>query len=140
MVHEARTEQGGESHDPSRIGVWGARTLEVTGRKSGQLRRNPVNLLTIDGRNYLVAPREKPSGPQRARRGRQTDINHRTPPTDLERHGAHRRCQTQILRQYLRRWKAEVGMFFAGVGPDSTDEHWPPSPPATPYLNSVPRM
>jgi len=28
----------------------------------------------------------------------------------------------EILRAYLRRWKAEVGVFFDGVGPDSTDE------------------
>jgi hypothetical protein len=27
----------------------------------------------------------------------------------------------EILRTYLRRWKFEVGMFFEGVGPDSTD-------------------
>ena len=27
-----------------------------------------------------------------------------------------------ILRAYLKRWKAEVGAFFDGVGPDSTDE------------------
>jgi len=27
-----------------------------------------------------------------------------------------------ILRAYLRRWKAEVGVFFDGVGPDATDE------------------
>ena len=29
--------------------------------------------------------------------------------------------RTPILRAYLRRWKFEVGMFFDGVGPDSTD-------------------
>jgi hypothetical protein len=29
--------------------------------------------------------------------------------------------RTEILRSYLRRWKFEVGMFFEGVGPDSTD-------------------
>ena len=27
-----------------------------------------------------------------------------------------------MLRAYLKRWKAEVGVFFEGVGPDSTDE------------------
>ncbi len=27
-----------------------------------------------------------------------------------------------VLRAYLKRWKAEVGVFFEGVGPDSTDE------------------
>jgi hypothetical protein len=26
-----------------------------------------------------------------------------------------------VLRAYLERWKFEVGMFFDGVGPDSTD-------------------
>jgi hypothetical protein len=26
------------------------------------------------------------------------------------------------LRAYLERWKAEVGVFFDGVGPNSTDE------------------
>jgi hypothetical protein len=27
-----------------------------------------------------------------------------------------------VLRAYLRRWKAEVGVFFGGVGPDASDE------------------
>ena len=27
-----------------------------------------------------------------------------------------------LLRAYLKRWKAEVGVFFNGVGPDSSDE------------------
>jgi hypothetical protein len=27
-----------------------------------------------------------------------------------------------VLRAYLKRWKSEVGVFFAGVGLDSTDE------------------
>ena len=27
-----------------------------------------------------------------------------------------------VLRSYLKRWKFEVGVFFEGVGPDSTDE------------------
>ena len=29
--------------------------------------------------------------------------------------------RADILRTYLRRWKFEVGMFFDGVGPDSSD-------------------
>ena len=27
-----------------------------------------------------------------------------------------------VLRAYLKRWKAEVGVFFGGVGPDSSEE------------------
>ncbi len=37
--------------------VWGSRELRVRGRKSGVWRTNPVNLLTLDGVQYLVAPR-----------------------------------------------------------------------------------
>ena len=44
------------------VSVWGSRVLEVKGRKSGLPRRNPVNLLTLDDRQYLVAPRERRSG------------------------------------------------------------------------------
>src|SRR4051794_19892342 len=39
------------------ISVAGSRVLEVRGRKSGEPRRTPVNLLVLDGTRYLVAPR-----------------------------------------------------------------------------------
>ena len=39
------------------ISVWGSRVLEVPGRASGAVRRVPVNLLTIDARQYLVSAR-----------------------------------------------------------------------------------
>src|SRR6478672_3967510 len=39
------------------ISVWGSRQLRVRGRKSGEWRTTPVNLLTFRGDRYLVAPR-----------------------------------------------------------------------------------
>src|SRR5215469_6489841 len=39
------------------LSVWGSRVLEVKGRKTGEPRRTPVNLLTFEGDQYLVAPR-----------------------------------------------------------------------------------
>src|SRR3954469_21285510 len=39
------------------VSVAGSRVLEVKGRKTGEPRRTPVNLLTVDGTRYLVAPR-----------------------------------------------------------------------------------
>ncbi|MFZ0215861.1 MAG: nitroreductase/quinone reductase family protein, partial [Candidatus Dormiibacterota bacterium] len=39
------------------ISVLGSRVLRVRGRQSGEWRSTPVNLLTVDGRPYLVAPR-----------------------------------------------------------------------------------
>jgi hypothetical protein len=32
------------------------------------------------------------------------------------------RDKAPVLRAYLKRWKAEVGVFFEGVGPDSSEQ------------------
>src|SRR5437899_2712956 len=39
------------------ISVAGSRELRVRGRKSGEWRSTPVNLLTADGDRFLVSPR-----------------------------------------------------------------------------------
>src|ERR1700749_4478795 len=39
------------------VSVYGSRVLEVKGRKSGEWRSTPVNLLRYEGGDYLVAPR-----------------------------------------------------------------------------------
>ena len=39
------------------ISIYGSRVLAVRGRKSGERRTVPVNLLEYDGARYLVAPR-----------------------------------------------------------------------------------
>jgi deazaflavin-dependent oxidoreductase (nitroreductase family) len=105
------------------ISVLGSRVLEVTGRKSGQPRRVPVNLLTFEGNQYLVAPRGVTEWVRNVRAGdgkvtlllgRKRDVRTTTELEDAE--------KAPILRAYLKRWKAEVGVFFDGVGPDSSDE------------------
>jgi deazaflavin-dependent oxidoreductase (nitroreductase family) len=104
------------------LSVWGSRVLEVPGRRTGEPRRTPVNLLTLGGERYLVAPRGntqwvrnlRVSGRGRLLLGRRSEEFAATEVPDSER--------APILRAYLKRWKAEVGVFFAGVGPDSSDE------------------
>lgn len=104
------------------ISVLGSRVLEVTGRKTGEPRRTPVNLLEFEGARYLVAPRGhtqwvrnlRASGQGRLLLGRRVEPFTATELSDEE--------KPPLLRAYLKRWKAEVGMFFDGVGPDSSDE------------------
>lgn len=105
------------------ISVWGSRVLEHRGRRSGKLHHTPVNLLTVDSDQYLVAARGETEWVRNVRAadghlvlilGRRRQLCHATEVPAAER--------TPILRAYLRRWKFEVGMFFEGVGPDSTDE------------------
>jgi deazaflavin-dependent oxidoreductase (nitroreductase family) len=104
------------------VSVMGSRVLAVRGRSSGEWRTTPVNLLELDGRRYLVSPRGEGqwvrnlrvagSGELRLGKGiepfsaRELDDGEKVP----------------VLRAYLKRWKVEVGVFFDGVGPDSSDE------------------
>ena len=105
------------------LSVAGSRVLEVRGRKSGEPRRTPVNLLVIDGTRYLVSPRGhsqwvrnlRVSHEGRLLLGRRAETFTATEVPDDD-------AKLPILRAYLKKWKWEVGMFFGGVGPDSSDD------------------
>ena len=104
------------------ISVAGSRVLEVRGRKTGEPRRVPVNLLTHGSDRYLVAPRGNTQWVRnmRAQGGGALLLGRRREPfTAVEIPDGEK---VSILRAYLERWKWEVGAFFAGVGPDSSDE------------------
>jgi deazaflavin-dependent oxidoreductase (nitroreductase family) len=107
----------------SGLSILGSRVLEHRGRKSGELHHTPVNLLRFEGDDYLVSARGDTQWVRnvKAAGGRLTLVKgrKRTAYTAVEVPPAER---TQILRAYLKRWRFEVGMFFEGVGPDSTDE------------------
>jgi deazaflavin-dependent oxidoreductase (nitroreductase family) len=107
----------------SGVSVLGSRILEVRGRSSGEPRRTPVNLLTIDGTHYLVAPRGETQWVRNLRaagEGRLLLGRRGEPFSAAELTGED--VKAPILRAYLKRWKAEVGVFFDGVGPDSSEE------------------
>ncbi len=103
------------------ISVMGSRVLEVPGRKSGEPRRTPVNLLNFEGSRYLVAPRGhtqwvrnlRASGRGRLWLGRRSE-----PFTSVELDDDEK---PPLLRAYLKRWSFEVGAFFEGVGANSSD-------------------
>jgi len=104
------------------VSVWGSRILRVRGRRSGAWRSTPVNLLTFEGRRFLVAPRGetqwvrnlRAAGDGELRVGRRVERFRGVEIADDD--------KVEILRAYLRRWKAEVGVFFGGVSAKSSDE------------------
>jgi deazaflavin-dependent oxidoreductase (nitroreductase family) len=103
------------------ISVWGSRVLEVRGRSTGEPRKTPVNLLTLGSARYLVAPRGETQWVRNLRVagdgallvGRRREAFTAVELPDAE--------KPAVLRAYLERWKAEVGVFFDGVSAGSPD-------------------
>jgi deazaflavin-dependent oxidoreductase (nitroreductase family) len=120
------------------VSLLGSRVLEVRGRTSGEPRRTPVNLLTVEGERYLVAPRGetqwvrnlRASGEGRLLLGRRSEPFHSVEIGDEQ--------KVPILRAYLKRWKAEVGVFFDGVGPDSSEQEMRGAAPKHPVFRLSP--
>lgn len=105
------------------ISLMGSRQLSVRGRKSGEWRSTPVNVLTLNGERYLVAPRGHTQWVRNIRV---------TPEAELR---VGRRVETvraeeladadkpEIIRAYLKKWAWEVGAFFGDdVKADSPTE------------------
>jgi deazaflavin-dependent oxidoreductase (nitroreductase family) len=87
--------------------------LQVRGRKSGKLFSTPVDLLELQGKRYLVAPRGRTQWVRNAeaageitlKKGRTSQKFHLRPIPDGE--------KLQILKAYLDNFKREVQRYFA---------------------------
>src|SRR3989441_3123896 len=90
------------------LSMKGAHVLSVQGRKTGEWHSTPVNLLSIAGQRYLVAPRGETqwvrnirvSREARLTLGRRTETVHVVEVPDRE--------KAPILRAYLKEWAWEV--------------------------------
>jgi deazaflavin-dependent oxidoreductase (nitroreductase family) len=102
------------------IGPWGARELRVTGRNSGLVRSNVVNVLKAGDGRYLVAPRGntewvrnlRAAGRGELRLGHRTERFEAVEVPDAD--------KAPVLQAYLDRWAFEVGRFFEGLGKHPT--------------------
>lgn len=103
------------------VSILGSRVLAVRGRASGLWRTTPVNVLDHEGHRYLVSARGegqwvrnlRVAGSGELRVGRRTEAFRGRELSDEE--------KVPVLRAYLKRWRFEVGAFFDGVGPDSSN-------------------
>jgi deazaflavin-dependent oxidoreductase (nitroreductase family) len=103
------------------LSVQGSQTLAVRGRKSGEMRTNPVNPFELDGKTYLLAPRGttqwvrnlRVSGEGELRRGRHVRRFTAREVPDSE--------KLPLLRLYMGKWAWEVKGFL-GIDADARDE------------------
>jgi len=112
----------------------------VRGRKSGELRSQPVNPLPHQGDRYLVAPRgttqwvrniRAASGEAELRIGRKVEPIRAIEVTDDD--------KPELLRAYLKKWAFETGVFFDGLTAKSTDEELRAAAPGYPVFRIEPR-
>jgi deazaflavin-dependent oxidoreductase (nitroreductase family) len=121
------------------VSIKGSRVLSVKGRTSGEWRSTPVNPLPYEGKTYLVSPRGqtqwvrnmRAAGGGELRVGRRVESFTATELPDEQ--------KPPLLREYLRRWKFEVGMFFEGVGPDAPDAKLLEIAPGYPVFQITPQ-
>ncbi|MCU1358316.1 MAG: hypothetical protein JWM89_3734 [Acidimicrobiales bacterium] len=116
------------------LSVRGARELRVRGRRSGEWRSNPVNLLTVEGAQYLVAPRGTTQWVRnvRAAGGGELRFGRKIQPFVI--HEVADADKAPVLRPYLELWKAETGVFFDGMDATATDEELVVSGPKHPVF------
>jgi deazaflavin-dependent oxidoreductase (nitroreductase family) len=103
------------------LSVWGSRELRVRGRTSGERRTNPVNLLTYDDGRFLVAARGETQWVRNLRAAHEGELRVGRRREQFRATELPDEAKPPILRAYLKRWKAEVGVFFDGVDADSSE-------------------
>ncbi|WP_394427815.1 nitroreductase family deazaflavin-dependent oxidoreductase [Streptomyces sp. SGAir0957] len=103
------------------VGLFGIRILTVRGRKSGLSRHTPVHVLTTNGQTYLLAPRGhvqwthnlRAAGRGELRLGKKSVPFTATEVADDD--------KPAVLSAYMKRWKAEVPVFFPDVARKPTN-------------------
>jgi deazaflavin-dependent oxidoreductase (nitroreductase family) len=103
------------------VSVAGSRELRVRGRKSGEWRSTPVNLLIVDGERYLVAPRGTTQWVRNLRAARAGELQLGRRSEAFRADELSDEVKLPVLREYVRRWGWEVGAFFEGIDKNSSD-------------------
>ena len=104
------------------LSMRGSRILAVRGRKTGEWRTTPVNLLHYESQRYLVAPRGNTQWSRnlRAAGGGELRLGSKREAFRVEELPDD--AKLGVLRAYLKLWKFETGKWFDGVTHESPDE------------------
>ena len=134
-------------HRPARIGnqvvLWlaeagisiaGTRALRVRGRTSGKLRGVVINLLTVDGTDYVVSPRGNTQWARNARAAGYVEMGPRWRSRRMRVLEVADDAKPELLKRYLDRWYWEVKNHMGGLTPTSTDEELSAGAPSIPIF------
>ena len=116
------------------ISIAGTKSLRVRGRKTGKLRGVVVNVLTVDGVDYLVSPRGTTQWVRNVRAAGVVDVGQRWHRRQLRTTEVADSAKADLLRRYLDRWYWEVKGHIAGLTPDSEDDEVRAAAPSIPVF------
>lgn len=116
------------------VSVAGTRALRVRGRTSGVMRGVVVNVLRVDGVDYVVSPRGNTQWARNARAAGMVEVGPRwrrraVPVTEVA-----DAAKPALLQRYLDRWYWEVKGHIAGLTPASTPEEMRTAAPLIPVF------
>jgi deazaflavin-dependent oxidoreductase (nitroreductase family) len=104
------------------LSLRGSRILAVRGRKSGEWRTTPVNLLNHEGQRYLVAPRGDTQWSRNIRVAGGGELRLGSKREEFRVEELADDAKLDVIRAYLKLWKMETGKWFDGVTHESPDE------------------
>ena len=103
------------------LSMRGSRMLAVRGRKSGEWRTTPVNLLHLNEQRYLVAPRGETQWARNLRAAGGGELRLGSKKEEFRATELRDADKPEIIRAYLKLWKMETGKWFDGVTHESPD-------------------
>jgi deazaflavin-dependent oxidoreductase (nitroreductase family) len=120
------------------ISIAGTRAMRVRGRKSGKQRGVVINLLTVDGVDYLVSPRGNTQWARNVRAAGVVEVGPRWRSELARVSELEDAAKPELLRRYLARWYWQVKGYVGGLTPDSTDEQMLAAAPTIPVFVLAP--
>jgi len=103
------------------LSVQGSQTLAVRGRKSGEMRTNPVNPFELDGRTYLLAPRGTTQWVRNMRVAKEGELRSGRKVRHFTAEEVPDSEKLPLMRLYMDKWSWEVKGFL-GIDSKASDD------------------
>jgi hypothetical protein len=116
------------------ISLAGTRALRVRGRTTGKVRGVVINLLSVDGRDYVVSPRGNTQWARNARAAGAVDMGPKWRSREVRIAEVADDAKPQLLKRYLDRRYWEVKGHVGGLTPQSTDDEMRSAAPSIPVF------
>lgn len=116
------------------ISIAGTRALRVRGRKSGAVRSVVINVLRVDGVDYLISPRGNTQWARNVRAAGVVELGPRWRRRRIRVTEVADDAKPELLSRYLDRWFWEVKGHIAGLTPQSNADQLRAAAPLIPVF------